>query len=87
MTRALFEKLGGFNERFVIMEDFEIIQRIRKTANFLLVPQDVIVSARKYETNGWLRVQLANLTAFTMFFLKLPPPRIARTYKALLNYR
>jgi rSAM/selenodomain-associated transferase 2 len=87
VTRALFEQLGGFNERFVIMEDFEIIQRIRQVASFHIVPLDVVVSARKYETNSWLRVQLANLTAFAMYFLKLPPPRIARTYKALLNYR
>ena len=87
ITRALFEQLGGFNEKFVIMEDFEIIQRIRRVASFYIVPQNVVVSARKYETNSWLRVQLANLTAFAMYFLKLPPTRIARTYKALLNYR
>ncbi|GAC1374311.1 MAG: TIGR04283 family arsenosugar biosynthesis glycosyltransferase [Hymenobacter sp.] len=87
ITRPLFERLGGFHERFVIMEDFDIIVRIRRVASFLIIPQEVLVSARKYETNGWLRVQLANLTAFAMFFLKVPPPRIARTYKALLNYR
>ncbi|MFD1470213.1 TIGR04283 family arsenosugar biosynthesis glycosyltransferase [Hymenobacter caeli] len=87
VTRALFEQLGGFNEQFVIMEDFEIIQRIRRVASFHIVPLEVVVSARKYETNGWLRVQLANLTAFALYFLKQPPPRIARTYKALLNYR
>jgi rSAM/selenodomain-associated transferase 2 len=87
ITRTLFEQLGGFNERFVIMEDFEIIQRIRRVASFFIVPQEVVVSARKYETNSWLRVQLANLTAFSLFFLRVPPPRIARTYKALLNYR
>jgi predicted glycosyltransferase involved in capsule biosynthesis len=87
VTRALFERLGGFNERFVIMEDFEIISRIRRLASFFIVPQDVVVSARKYETNGWLRVQLANLTAFSLFFLKVSPARIARTYKAMLHYR
>ncbi|GAB3575169.1 TIGR04283 family arsenosugar biosynthesis glycosyltransferase [Hymenobacter daeguensis] len=87
ITRALFEQLGGFDERFVIMEDFEIIERIRRVARFYIVPQNVVVSARKYETNSWLRVQLANLTAFSMYFLRLPPARIARTYKALLNYR
>ncbi|QIX62482.1 glycosyltransferase [Hymenobacter sp. BT18] len=87
ITRALFEQLGGFDEHYCIMEDFDMIRRIRQVAAFLVVPQDVVVSARKYETNGWLRVQLANLTAFSMFFLKMPPPRIARTYKALLNYR
>lgn len=87
MTRALFEQLGGFDERFVIMEDFDIIRRIRRVAAFRLVPQDVVVSARKYATNSWLRVQVANLTAFALFFLNVSPARIARTYKAMLNYR
>lgn len=85
VTRALFEQLGGFNERFVVMEDFEIIQRIRLVASFLIVPQDVLVSARKYEKNSWLRVQVANLTAFSLYFLRVSPVRIARTYKAMLN--
>lgn len=87
ITKALFQRLGGFNERFVIMEDFDIIRRIRRVASFYIVPQEVVVSARKYETNSWLRVQLANLTAFTLFFLNVAPPRIARTYKTLLDYR
>jgi rSAM/selenodomain-associated transferase 2 len=87
ITRTLFDRLGGFNEAFVIMEDFELIARIRRVARFHVVPKDVLVSARKYDTNSWLRVQVANLTAFMMFFLKLPPTRIAHTYKAMLNYR
>lgn len=87
ITRALFERLRGFDEHFVIMEDFDIIQRIRRVARFFIVPHDVVVSARKYETNSWLRVQLANLTAFSLFFLHVSPVRIARTYKTLLNYR
>ena len=85
ITRALFGQLGGFDERFVIMEDFEIIQRIRRVAQFFIAPHAVTVSARKYETNSWLRVQVANLTAFSLFFLKASPVRIARTYKAMLN--
>lgn len=87
ITRQLFEKLGGFDEYYCIMEDFDIIRRIRQRTRFLIVPEEVVVSARKYETNSWLRVQVANLTAFSLFFLKVSPPRIARTYKALLNYR
>ncbi|SET48199.1 TIGR04283 family arsenosugar biosynthesis glycosyltransferase [Hymenobacter actinosclerus] len=87
ITRELFGQLGGFNERFVVMEDFEIIQRIRRVASFYIVPQSVLVSARKYEQNSWLRVQLANLTAFALYFLKVEPARIARTYKTLINHR
>ncbi len=87
ITRSLFDRLGGFDEHYVIMEDFDIIRRIRRVARFAIIPKDVLVSARKYETNSWLRVQLANLTAFSMFFLRMAPTRIARTYKAMLNYR
>lgn len=87
ITRTLFDRLGGFDESFVVMEDFEIIIRIRQVARFLIIPKDVLVSARKYGTNSWLRVQVANLTAFALFFLKTPPARIARTYKAMLNHR
>ncbi|MBC8152367.1 MAG: TIGR04283 family arsenosugar biosynthesis glycosyltransferase [Bacteroidetes bacterium] len=87
ITRTLFDRLRGFDEHFVVMEDFDIIIRIRRMARFLIIPKDVLVSARKYETNSWLRVQVANLTAFLFFFLKVPPSRIARTYKSMLNYR
>jgi len=87
VTRDLFERLGGYDERFVIMEDFDFIRRLRRLAPFQIIPKDVRVSARKYETNSWLRVQLANLTAFALFFLRVAPVRIARTYKALLTYR
>ncbi|UOQ69971.1 TIGR04283 family arsenosugar biosynthesis glycosyltransferase [Hymenobacter cellulosilyticus] len=87
ITRDLFRRLHGFDEHYCIMEDFDIIRRIRRQARFLIVPKDVVVSARKYETNSWLRVQIANLTAFSLFFLNVAPARIARTYKAMLNYR
>lgn len=87
ITRELFGQLGGFNERFVVMEDFEIIQRIRRVAAFYIVPESVVVSARKYEHNSWLRVQLANLTAFALYFMRVEPTRIARTYKTLINHR
>lgn len=87
MTRSLFNQLGGFRERYVIMEDFDMIVRIRQVAQFCIIPKDVVVSARKYEENSWLRVQVANLTAFSMFFMNVAPVRIAQTYKRMLNHR
>lgn len=87
ITRSLFDRIGGFNEQYVIMEDFDIIRRIRRVARFVVIPKDVVVSARKYKTNSWLRVQLANLTAVLLFRCHVEPQRIARTYKMMLNYR
>lgn len=87
VTRKLFDQLNGFNEYYTIMEDYDIIIRIWKIARFKIIPKDVTVSARKYQNNSWLRVQIANLTAFTMFYLKKEPASIALKYKSMLNYR
>lgn len=87
VTRKLFDQLNGFNEYYTIMEDYDIIIRIWKIARFKIIPKEVVVSARKYENNSWLRVQIANLTAFTMFYLKKEPKSIALKYKSMLDYR
>ncbi len=85
ITRTLFNQLQGFDERYVIMEDFDMIRRIEQQARFAVIPKDVVVSARKYEANSWLRVQLANLTAVLLFACDVPPTRIARTYRTFLK--
>ncbi|MBO0934368.1 TIGR04283 family arsenosugar biosynthesis glycosyltransferase [Fibrella aquatilis] len=86
ITRPLFEQLGGFDEGYVIMEDFDMIRRIEAAAvPFAIIPKNVIVSARKYQQNGWLRVQLANLLAVILFSCRVSPMRIAKTYKTLLR--
>lgn len=87
VTRKLFDQLNGFNEYYTIMEDYDIIIRIWKIARFKIIPKEVVVSARKYQDNSWLRVQIANLTAFTMFYLKREPASIALKYKSMLDYR
>ncbi|MEP2667926.1 MAG: TIGR04283 family arsenosugar biosynthesis glycosyltransferase [Cyclobacteriaceae bacterium] len=86
ITSALFKKLNGFDESFVIMEDYNIIQRIRKNYRFKIIPKCIIVSSRKYNYNSWLRVQIANLTIFSMYFLKRPSKKMASLYKRMLNY-
>lgn len=89
ITCGLFAELGGFDEYYVIMEEYDLLRRLwrKKRSAFKLIPKDVLVSARKYETNSWARVQLANLVAMTLFRLGTNPVRIARTYKKMLDYR
>ncbi|MBN3582089.1 TIGR04283 family arsenosugar biosynthesis glycosyltransferase [Algoriphagus aestuarii] len=85
ITRNLFERLGGFDEKFTIMEDFDLTRRIKKISDFHVIPKEIKVSARKYEGNGWLKVQLANLIAFTLFLLKISPDSIKSLYCTLLK--
>lgn len=86
ITRQLFDQLGGFRDDYIIMEDFEFIMRSQKAAPFAIIPRDVIVSARKYEENSWLRVNLANLIVYAMFQFGFSQQRLVNTYKTLINH-
>lgn len=81
VKRDVFRELKGFDEYYSIMEDYDFLIRLRKKFRFTIIPKNVVVSARKYDTNSWLRVQVANLIAFGMFRLKISPEKIKHTYK------
>lgn len=57
ITKTLFEKSDGFNEKYLIYEDSEFISRLYKQTKFKVLPEKVITSARKYRQKGWYRVQ------------------------------
>ncbi len=83
--REFFGTLGGFDETFCIMEDFELVRRIKRVTQFVIIPKKIKVSARKYKSNSWLRVQLANFAAFSFFLLKVKPHQIKGLYYSLLH--
>jgi rSAM/selenodomain-associated transferase 2 len=85
VERELFEEIGGFDESRVIMEDFEILERIRPRTPFRIIPDDVRVSSRKYRTNGYFKVQYANWRAMRLYKSGAPSERIREEYKQLLN--
>lgn len=85
IEKSFFESLGGFDESFCIMEDFEIVRRIRQKSDFHVLPHEILVSARKYKGNNWLKVQLANFMAFCLFLLKVKPARIKSLYLNFLS--
>jgi len=85
VTKTVFEELAGFDEYYSIMEDYDFIIRFRKKYTWRIIPKNVLVSARKYEGNSWLRVQIANLIVFMMFFLKQHPNQIKKVYNKLIR--
>lgn len=87
IKKSLFEELNGFDEEYIIMEDFDLVRRIREKTEFRIIPKSIKVSARKYENNSWLRVQLANLAVFIYFLSNKQPSKIKILYCRLLNHR
>ncbi len=86
VVRQVFESLGGFHERFVIMEDYDFLVRLRKQHGFVIIPKDIIVSARKYRHHAWVWVQIVNLSAFILFFLRVSPAKIKLVYRKFLPF-
>lgn len=57
ISKKFFQSLQGFNDSYLIMEDIDIIQRIRKVRKFKVLKQYVVTSKRKYLRNGIYRLQ------------------------------
>lgn len=86
LLRPLFDELEGFKDDYVIMEEYELLLRARKRYPFRIIPKDVMVSARKYDHNGYFRVNLANLTVFLMFFAGFSQMAMLNTYKRMIHH-
>ena len=87
ITRSLFDKLQGFDEYYCVMEDFDLLRRAKEIAKYHIIQKEVVVSARKYTDNGYLKVQLANLRAFRMFNRGEDPQKIRSYYKLALGLK
>lgn len=86
MQRDTWRQLGGFDDTMHIMEDYDIIQRIwAKDIPFRVIPRSIVVSARKYRANSWLRVQLANWKVFRMYKAGVPEQEMISFYRRRLR--
>lgn len=82
---SVFKELGGFDEHFVIMEDFDFIKRARKKYRFKIMPKSVIVSSRKYTNNSYFKVNMINLYSYWRFQLGVSPEKIKSFYQRNLK--
>lgn len=87
VTRSLFEQCQGYNEKLMIMEEYDFCERARKLARYKIMNGEALISARKYEDNSWLRVQLANARIVKMYRNGASQEEILQTYQNKLHYR
>jgi len=86
LGKATFVQLGGFNEQLPIMEDFDFVWRAKQQGlRMSVLPARVRVSARKYEKNSYLKVQIVNTIAFVAFRWGYAPQKLARWYHQTLS--
>lgn len=79
--RVYFNEIGGF-ANIPLMEDVEIMQRIKKRGeSIVIVERAVTTSPRRWEKEGILRGTLRNWLLISLYFLGVSPERLSRFYK------
>ncbi|SFU90243.1 transferase 2, rSAM/selenodomain-associated [Pontibacter akesuensis] len=85
VRRGVFLQCGGFDERLTLLEDQEIIRRLRRVAPFVVLPQQVVTSARKYKEHGVLRLQAVYYLIYGLYRSGVSQRRLLKVYKWLLS--
>ncbi len=80
LNRELFWGLGGFAP-LPILEDYDLIRRLKKRTRVRLAPGRVLTSARRWQQHGILATWLCNQWILAAYHLGVPPARLARWYR------
>ena len=81
VRRDLFRRLGGYPP-IPVMEDADLVARIRARGRFWRSTVGVTVSARRWERDGWWRRTAANLRILVLHLAGRSPERLAAMYPA-----
>jgi hypothetical protein len=80
VCRNLFREIGGFPD-FPIMEDFELVRRLRRKGKICILPDSVLTSPRRYLNIGILNAWILNQIIIAAYYLGVPPQRLALWYR------
>lgn len=80
VRRNLFEQLGGYRNDFPLMEDMELVQRLKRHDGFQILNAPVYTSARRYEADGYFKRTCGNLYLQLLYKLGVHPAELAAKY-------
>ncbi len=80
ITKKDFDFLKGFNERYIIYEDIEFINRIYKKHNFKIIKDYVVTSERKFKKNGIWKLHFNFLMIHIKYWFGANPDQLYNYY-------
>lgn len=84
IERKFFNTTGGYRSGLLVMEDNEMVRRIKKERPFKIIPANVTTSARKYRENGVIRLQFIFTLIFILYHLGFSQEKLATLYRRLV---
>ena len=81
VRKNYFDEIGGYKD-IPIMEDVEIMERIKKRGDkIIIIPQKVHTSSRRWEQEGILHCTLRNWFLQILYLLRISPHRLSQFYR------
>src|ERR687885_877753 len=80
LKATTFHEIGGF-PNLPIMEDFELMLRLKRQGRIKIVPATVLTSGRRWQKLGVLKTTLMNQLIIAAYFLGIPPVQLAHWYR------
>ncbi len=80
LKAATFHDVGGFPD-IPIMEDFEMMLRLRRRGRIAIVRASVLASGRRWQKLGVVKTTLINQLIIAGYFLGVPPAQLVRWYR------
>jgi rSAM/selenodomain-associated transferase 2 len=75
VRRELFEAIGGYAD-VPIMEDVDLVRRLRSRGRLYCAALPAVTSARRWEEDGWVRRTSRHVRLILLYLLGVPPARL-----------
>lgn len=82
ISKELFDSLGGYTESMYVMEEYDLIRKIRKSkSKFKIIPRNTLISARRYRDNGYIRLHYLYGCIFVGYIIGRDQKKLVQFYK------
>jgi len=85
VLRELFVKAGAFREDYLIMEDQEIVTRLKRYSSFIRLKETILSSTKKYLVNGIVRTEFSYFVTWIMYGMGYSQERLMSVYNWMLG--
>jgi len=85
VTKEVFIEAGSFREDLLMMEDQEIIHRLKNLGPFKILNDVVVTSARKYLDNGVYRMQGIFVYIWALYYVGYSQERLLQLHRRLIR--
>lgn len=81
LTKQVFMEIGGFSD-LPIMEDFELIQKLKRQGKIAIAPATVTTSGRRWQKLGVGKTTLINQLMIMGYYLGISPTKLSNFYRS-----